>query len=98
MNTQTQKNSQRIMAASAALVVLGVGMNILVMQTLGSLDAASVILALFLGFWAFVLGNVVLILSTVWLFVRRKLMTSEPMSGTQQTAQHAPIGLSAMCH
>jgi hypothetical protein len=48
------------------------------MQTLGSFDAASVILALFLGFWAFVLGNSVLFFSSIWLFMRKREMSAEP--------------------
>lgn len=96
MNTQTQKNTQRIVVTAAALVIVGVGLNILVMQTLGSFDAASVILGLFVAFWAFVLGNAVLILSSVWLFIRRIL--TKRMSGNQQTPEHAPIGVEAMCH
>jgi hypothetical protein len=98
MNTQTEKNIQRIVVTAAALVFIGVGLNILVMQTLGSFDAASVILALFLAFWAFVLGNAVLILSSVWLVISRMLTASKRMSGNQQSPEHAPFGVEAICH
>ena len=70
MSTKTHKNVQRIVASATAPVVIGVGLNIVVMQTLGSFSAASVILALDLAFWAYALGNIVLIVLAIWLFVR----------------------------
>ena len=57
MDTQTLNNIQRTVAIATALVVIGGGLNILVMETLGSFDPAVVILALYVGSWAFVLGN-----------------------------------------
>ena len=77
MSTNTQKHLQWVIESGAALVVVAVGLNVLVMKTLGSFDAASVILALFLGFWAFVLGNTVLFLSSIWVFMRRRELKSE---------------------
>ena len=97
MNTQTDKNIQRVIEVSAVLVVIGMGLNILVMQTLGSFDAAAVILGLFLGFWALLLGTVILVVSSSWLFIRRKHAISEPMNGKPAEA-HAPIGLHAVSH
>ena len=70
MITQTDKNIQRFIEFGAILVVVGMGLNILVMQTLGSFDAGAVILGLFLGFWAFVLGSAILVLFSTWLFIR----------------------------
>ena len=80
ISTNTQKHFKWVVESAAALIIVGVGLNFLVMQTLGSFDAASVILALFLGFWAFVLGNSVLFLSSIWLFMRRRDMSAEPTS------------------
>lgn len=97
MNTQTDKSIQRVIEFSAVLVAIGMGLNILVMQTLGSFDAAAVILGLFLGFWALVLGIVILVLSSSWLFIKRKHAISEPMNGKPAEA-HAPIGLHAVRH
>ena len=77
MSTNTQKHLQWVIESGAALVVVAVGLNVLVMKTLGSFDAASVILALFLAFWAFVLGNTVLFLSSIWVFMRRRELKSE---------------------
>jgi hypothetical protein len=96
MNTNTNKNIQRVIEFSGALVLVGVGLNILVMQTLGTFDAAAVILGLFIGFWAFVLGNLVLIPSSIWLFIRKAHTVSEPVSANRAEA-HAPVGL-RLCH
>jgi hypothetical protein len=56
------------------MVFIGVGLNIFVMQTLGSFSVAAVLLALYLAFWAYVLGSTVLILVSIWLLMRRKLI------------------------
>jgi energy-converting hydrogenase Eha subunit A len=61
MHTNTDKPILRMLEVAAALVMIAAGLNLLVMQTLGSFDAAAVILALFVGFWAFVLGTVLLL-------------------------------------
>ena len=98
MSTNTHKNVHRVVESATALVVIGVAVNIVVMHTLGSFDAASVILALYLGFWAFVLGTTVLILSSIWLFMSRKVILSEPVSAKPVADEHGPVGLQAMCH
>ena len=97
MNTQTDTNIQRVIEFSAVLVVIGMALNIFVMQTLGSFDAAAVILGLFLGFWALLLGTVILVVSSSSLFIMRKHAISEPMNGKPAEA-HAPIGLHAVSH
>ena len=97
MNTQTQKHIQQTLATATALVVIGGGVNILVMETLGSIDPALVILALYVGSWAFVLGNIGLILSSVWYFVGRR-MWSESTSGQPGAHEHAPIGVPPLAH
>jgi hypothetical protein len=73
MHTNTDKPILRMLEVAAALVMIAAGLNLLVMQTLGSFDAAAVILALFVGFWAFVLGTVLLLVSSSWLLFRRKI-------------------------
>ena len=98
MNTQTQKHIQRTVATATALVVIGGGLNILVMETLGSVDAALVILALYVGSWAFVLGNIGLILSSIWYLIGRKSLRSEHTSGQQEAYELAPIGLKTLGH
>jgi len=96
MHTQTLNNIQRTVAIATALVVIGGGLNILVMETLGSFDPAVVILALYVGSWAFVLGNTGLIVSSIWYFIRRKALWSESTSG--QPEARAPIGLQPLAH
>jgi hypothetical protein len=92
MSTNTQKHFRWVVESAAALIFVGVGLNFLVMQTLGSFDAASVILALFLGFWALVLGNSVVFLSSVWLFMRRRDLTAKPESGQWHAPEHGHEG------
>ena len=98
MHTQTLNNIQRTVAIATALVVIGGGLNILVMETLGSFDPAVVILALYVGAWAFVLGNTGLIVSSIWYFIRRKALWSESTSGQLEAHEHAPIGLQPLPH
>jgi putative solute:sodium symporter small subunit len=96
MSTNTQKHFQWVVESATALIIVGVGLNFLVMQTLGSFDAALVILGLFLGFWAFALGNTVVFLSSIWLFMRRRDMSAK--SASEQAEAHVPrqIGLGAL--
>ena len=70
-----------MLEVAAALVMIGAGLNLFVMQTLGSFDAAAVILALFVGFWAFVLGTVLLVVSSSWLLFRRKIVFAGSLRG-----------------
>jgi hypothetical protein len=81
MDTNTNKTILRMLEVAAALVLIGAGMNLLVMQTLGSFDAAAVILALFVGFWAFVLGTVLLVVSSSWLLFRSKFVFTGSLRG-----------------
>jgi hypothetical protein len=97
MSTKTQKNIQWVVASATALVIIGVGLNIVVTQMLESFSPASVILALYVGFWAFVLGNIALILSSIWLFIMsRKLIVPEPTSGKPRADDYEPEGLQAL--
>jgi hypothetical protein len=98
--TNTQKHLQWVIESGAALVVVGVGLNALVMKTLGSFDAATVILALILGFWAFVLGNTVLFLSSIWVFMRRREMRVDRASGqpeVQKRLESQPLRPTEPC-
>jgi len=72
MNLQLQQNIQRVLVTATALVLLGAALNVFVMETLGSLDAASVILALYVASWAFVAGDIGLIVSVLWFFMTRR--------------------------
>jgi hypothetical protein len=81
MDTTTNKTILRMLEVAAALVMISAGLNLLVMQTLGSFDAAAVILALFVAFWAFVLGTVLLMVSSSWLLFRRKFVLAGSLRG-----------------
>ena len=81
MNTNTNKTILRMLEIAAALVMIAAGLNVFVMQTLGSFDAAAVILALLVGFWAFALGTVLLVVSSNWLLFRRKFMLAGSLRG-----------------
>ena len=81
MDTNTNKTIVRMLEVAAALVMISAGLNLFVMQTLGSFDAAAVILALFVGFWAFVLGTVLLVVSSSWLLFRRKFVFAGSLRG-----------------
>jgi hypothetical protein len=81
MDTNTNKNILRMLEVAAAFVLISAGLNVFVMQTLGSFDAAAVILALFVGFWAFVLGTVLLVVSSSWLLFRRKFVFAGSLRG-----------------
>ena len=96
MSIKTQKSVRWVVRSATALVMIGVGLNIVVTQTLGFFSPATVILALYVGFWAFVLGNIALILSSIWLFMRRKLIVAEPMSGKPRADEYEPVGLQAL--
>jgi hypothetical protein len=50
MDTNKNKTILRMLEGAAALVMISAGLNVFVMQMLGSFDAAAVILALFVGF------------------------------------------------
>ena len=93
MSTDTQKHFQWVAESAIVLIIVGVGLNFLVMQTLGSFDAAWVILALFVGFWAFVLGNTVAFLSSIWLFMRRRDISATSVRAIREPA---PVDLEMM--
>ena len=96
-SSNTQKHFQWALESGAVLIVVGLGLNVLVMETLGSFDAASVILALFLGFWAFVLGNSVLFFSSIGLLMRKREMSATPPA-VQAVRENQPIELQPRRH
>ncbi len=87
MNLNTHKSVQRVMAGAAALIILGVGMNVLITQTTGPYSLGTVLLGLYGAFWAYVLGSGVLIAMSLWLLAvekrlpdEQRLMRPEPAS------------------
>jgi hypothetical protein len=93
MNTQIQNNIQRVAVTAALLVIIGVGLNAFVMETLGSFDAGSVILALYVALWAFVLGDIGLILSALWFFMNPKAVRTQHSSSQPAAPEPARIDL-----
>lgn len=93
MNTQVQHNIQRVLATAAALVVIGGALNVFVFETLGSFDAASVILTLYVASWAFVLGDIGLILSALWYFMNRRAVAVEQKSAQLDAAARSRMDL-----
>ena len=91
MDTNTNKTIVRMLEVAAALVMISAGLNLFVMQTLGSFDAAAVILALFVGFWAFVLGTVLLVVSSSWLLFRRKIVFAGSLRGLAAPPAHPAL-------
>jgi hypothetical protein len=69
-------------ASATAVVFFGVGLNIFVTETLGAFGAASVLLALYLAFWSYVLGIVILFLL---------VFVNSPDGETQSHAAHARL-------
>ena len=80
-----------MLEVAAALVMISAGLNVLVMQTLGSFDAAAVILALFVGFWAFALGTLLLVVSSSWLIFRRKFVFPGSLRGLAAPRIHPAL-------
>ena len=78
MRTSTHRKVHGMIEAGAALVLIGIGLNALVTQTLGTFDAASVILILYLALWAYGLGSIVLLALSIWVFLTRNSLGSEP--------------------
>jgi hypothetical protein len=72
MSITANKKVQRLIKTGAGLVILGIALNVIVTWTLGSFDAASVLLALYVGLWAYALGSFMLIVLSVRLFLTRK--------------------------
>lgn len=72
MNTNNNKSVRRMIEAGMALVMIGVGLNAFVTWTLGAYDAGSVLLALYVGFWAYALGTTALIVLSIWLVLMKK--------------------------
>ena len=103
MNAQVQTNIQRVVITATILIIIGAALNVLVIETLGSFDAASVILALYVASWAFVLGDVGLILSALWFFMKRRVGLAEHRGVQPQVREQRVIGveskrLTKPCH
>jgi hypothetical protein len=79
MNSKTQGNAVFqgigwVVGIASLLLLISAGLELFVQQTLGHNSVATVLLALFLGFWSYVLGlGLLLFLSVWWLWKWRSL-------------------------
>jgi hypothetical protein len=74
MNSKTRENGefQRtgwIIGSASLLLLISAGLELFVQQTLGHNDVATVILALLLALWSYVLGLGVFLILAVWCLV-----------------------------
>jgi hypothetical protein len=96
MSTQTDKNIRRIVKIGTVLVIIGIGLNFLVLWTLGLFDVASVLLGLYLAFWAYVVGTVLLIVLSIWLLVNRTSSLPERRSVKPEIENHTGVARDLM--
>ncbi len=79
MNSKTHGNAVFqgigwVVGSASLLLLISAGLELFVQQTLGHNSVATVILALYLAFWSYVLGlGVLLILSVRWLVEWRRV-------------------------
>jgi len=79
MNSKTRENGefQRtgwVVVGASLVLLISAGLELFVQQTLGHSSVATVLLALYLAFWSYVLGlGVLLILSVRWLVEWRRV-------------------------
>lgn len=74
MNNKTQENGELrwagwVVGGVILLLLFGTGLEVFVRQTIGHHSVATVILALYLSSWSYVLGLGVLLFVAVWGFV-----------------------------
>ena len=83
-----------VMKSAIALITAGMVLNFVVGQTLGSLSMASVILALYVEFWAFVLGSIALVVVAMWMLVRIWKPSLPEWKGVQPETPHQELSAS----
>jgi len=93
MNSKTRENAEFqwrgwVVGSASLLLLISAGLELFVQQTLGQNDVATIILALTLAVWAYVLGlGVFLVLALWWLVewrrvrVKRAAMSSDASAG-----------------
>jgi hypothetical protein len=94
MNNKTQGNAVFqgmgwVAGIASLLLLISAGLELFVQQTLGHSSVATVLLALFLGFWSYVLGlGLLLFLSVRWLVRWRRVRVTR--AATSRYAPAAP--------
>jgi len=74
MNSKTRENGEFqwtgwVVGGASLLLLISAGLELFVQQTLGHNDVATVILALYLALWSYVLGLGVLLILAMWCLV-----------------------------
>jgi hypothetical protein len=102
MNSKTRENGEFqwtrwVVGGASLLLLLSAGLELFVQQTLGHHSVATVILALYLAFWANVLGLGVLLFLAVWwliewphVWVKRAAMGSDASAGPRNQQLEKP--------
>ena len=91
MNSKTRENGefQRtgwIVGSASLLLLISAGLELFVQQTLGHNSVATVILALLLAFWSYVLGLGLLVVLSVYCLVRvRRVRVSDTSDHEQRS-------------
>jgi hypothetical protein len=102
MNSKTRENGEFqwtrwVVGGASLLLLLSAGLELFVQQTLGHHSVATVILALYLAFWANVLGLGVLLFLAMWwliewrhMWVKRAAMSSDASAGPRNQQLEKP--------
>ena len=102
MNSKTRENGefQRtgwIVGSASLLLLISAGLELFVQQTLGHNSVATVILALLLALWSYVLGLGILLVLAVWCLVawrrvrvKRAAMSSDSSAGPRNRHLEQP--------
>jgi hypothetical protein len=102
MNSTTRENGvfQRtgwVVGSASLLLLISAGLELFVQQTLGHNSVATVILALFLALWSYVLGLGVLLFLAMWCLVawrrvrvKRAAMSSDASAGPRNQYLEQP--------
>lgn len=98
MNTTIQRNGrmQRIWWLTGivgGLLLISLGLELLARQVFGQTDVGTLLWALYLGFWSFVLGTTgFLLLAAQWLIewkhIRVNTLAMNRLSPTESTSRH----------
>jgi hypothetical protein len=102
MNSMTRENGESrrtgwIVGSASLLLLISAGLELFVQQTLGHNDVATVILALLLALWSYVLGLGVFLVLAVWCLVewrrvrvKRAAMSSDASAGPRSRHLEQP--------
>jgi dolichyl-phosphate-mannose--protein O-mannosyl transferase len=102
MNSKTRESGECprtgwVVGSASLLLLISVGLELFVQQTLGHNSVATVILALFLALWSYVVGLGVLLFLAIWSLVewrrvrvKRAAMSSDSSAGPRSRHLEKP--------